>query len=155
MAAPDEQTSSALLGQVLAALNDLRKHVDIRLDSQDQELSEFRERLPHLATKEDLKQFITRDVADTRDTAHTQRQNAIDERQQRIEQKLDALREEQFDRELTKRTQEHVENRADEHRDADLRAVALQRANDRVWTIITLIGSPIIWIVLNYILTHH
>lgn len=155
MDSKDQGPSAAVLTQVLNTLNDLRDRMEARFAAQGEELARVRERFSEMATKEDLKQFITRDLADARETSHNERMNAMDGRQQRLEDRVDALREDHYQRQIENRTEEKAEGKADEHRTSDERQNLLQRANDRVWMILTLVLSPLVWMILNYLMNHH
>lgn len=143
-------SAEAALQQVLSTVNDIRdQFVDFRRD-----LADMRQRLAEAATKDDLKQFHTRDTLDARENAGNERMNALSARQARTEDKLDDLRDKWHDRELVEKDRDFDRRVQDDKETAEEHKGILLRGSDRLWAIFLFFGSPILYGLVNLIFTH-
>lgn len=143
-------TPNQLLIQVLTAINDIRDQFkDFRDEQHD-----MRARMAEMATKDDLKQFITRDLADARETATSERLNAMTTRQQRTEDRVEGLRDEWNKRTIAEAKDETAWRIDAAEHAGEQRQTFLFRGNDRLWAILLLLVSPILYALFTALIYH-
>lgn len=139
-------SAAAAIQQVLETVSDIRDQFgDFR-----RELHDMREKLAEAATKDDLKQFHTRDTLDARENANNERMNALGQRQQRTEDKLDDLRDKWHDRELAEKDRDFDRRANDDRETAEDHKGLLLHGNDRLWAIFALVIGPVLYVVISH-----
>lgn len=138
---PAEIENNGLLQQVLAAIESLRSEMNTELRGIHTELNEC-------AKKSDLREYARADLVET------QRQG-LDTRLTRVENKFDQVREAQHQRELSEKDRDFDRRISDDQRSQDIGHTFGFRKDDRMWAIIALLLSPVVYTIISFVVNHH